>query len=753
MPIENDFLEQDRPGRSSSQKTVASNFKQDGVPESAAGLGSGVIFSNESPASSSSSFDSEDTGDFQPKDAFVLFNEAERGVQEIVRELEAYRITLYFYRRDVTFGENWLNRESAELKNCRCVLLFLGQAGWGQTHRQWALQAADQGKLIIPVLLAKPTDTADLTVGGLFSELRYFELFNPSVTAIRKLASEIRQRIGADDDISTTVAVGNGFRPIREASPDGKLLNAEIYADVVADVVKAAGDDETFCMAILGPWGRGKTFLMRLVSEKLKGKKKPDNAQASNFVTVNFSAWKCRTTHEAWSFLYESIYSEAAKCGWVVPVRTTMLRHGLWPAVAILLTLTASLLTFSQKVWLGQLLISLIGLLGVVYLAVSMTAVWRAGKNLKSRYWDLPRHQERLGLQFAIGEDLTSLLTGWMPASDSWGTAWHAAFLRHPISTFGYAAAVGLLSFTAAATVGEKFLENLTLGPVVLALFTAITAAALLPLLAFVRGVVPNRKVLLVVDDLDRCHPDQMLEMIECLQLFLDDTEIRKRLKIIMLIEEDILRNAIRLKYRTLVSGVDQNAVRENQLITDNFEKLFLVWLRLEALTEEELRSVFKNVCQSLNAPVELKKEPSSGQAGFPEPPKPPKPSGSSGSAGADHDHPETLKGPPIADPVITPVAPDPAETPASISASEQEVIVNSINRIRLRAGRTSWGPRSVRSFVFRYTLARHLLIRMGIPFEPWELIDALLAAESREDIVADAGKTGVLQQIARQVS
>ncbi|MFN9295740.1 MAG: toll/interleukin-1 receptor domain-containing protein, partial [Planctomyces sp.] len=180
MSDENKFFEPDRPGRPSSQKNVASNFKRDGFPESAAGLASGVIFSNESPASSSSSSsDSEDTGDFQPKDAFVLFNQAERGVQEIVRELEAYRITLYFYGRDVTFGENWLNRESAELKNCRCVLLFLGQAGWGPTHREWALQAADQGKLIIPVLLAKPTDAADLNVGGLFSELRYFELFNP----------------------------------------------------------------------------------------------------------------------------------------------------------------------------------------------------------------------------------------------------------------------------------------------------------------------------------------------------------------------------------------------------------------------------------------------------------------------------------------------------------------------------------------------------------------------------------------------
>ncbi|HAV34520.1 MAG TPA: hypothetical protein DCX79_21180, partial [Planctomycetaceae bacterium] len=102
---------------------------------------------------------------------------------------------------------------------------------------------------------------------------------------------------------------------------------------------------------------------------------------------------------------------------------------------------------------------------------------------------------------------------------------------------------------------------------------------------------------------------------------------------------------------------------------------------------------------------------------------------------------------------VSEPVQSSAPATSAAMPVSEQEVILSSINRIRLRAGRTSWGPRSVRSFVFRYTLARHLLIRMEIPFEPWELIDALLAAESREDIVSDAGKTGVLQQIARQVS
>ena len=55
----------------------------------------------------------------------------------------------------------------------------------------------------------------------------------------------------------------------------------------------------------------------------------------------------------------------------------------------------------------------------------------------------------------------------------------------------------------------------------------------------------PCSKALLIVDDLDRCDPSQMVEIIESIKLLLEDEQIHDRVQVVMLLQEENIRSAI----------------------------------------------------------------------------------------------------------------------------------------------------------------------------------------------------------------
>jgi hypothetical protein len=109
-----------------------------------------------------------------------------------------------------------------------------------------------------------------------------------------------------------------------------------------------------------------------------------------------------------------------------------------------------------------------------------------------------------------------------------------------------------------------------------------------------------KQKILLVVDDLDRCEPVQKLEVIESLLLLLDDSKIKDRLKIVMLIEERMLRFAVFNKYKMHIESekkhlVNDENLMQNIIINEHIEKLFISHLRLDGLDTLEAHEVLIN--------------------------------------------------------------------------------------------------------------------------------------------------------------
>lgn len=160
-------------------------------------------------------------------DAFILFNEAESGVAEIVEQLEARGVSTYFWRRDVPPGAMWAELEATKLREARSVLVFLGDAGWGPNHLRITEEAQKLEKRIIPLLIGDPGKEAFKLAVALFRDRRYLDLRQPG--SLDRLVGAVRQReVSAQIDRIVNVLI------------DG---NEKERADVIGQVLSSSWID------------------------------------------------------------------------------------------------------------------------------------------------------------------------------------------------------------------------------------------------------------------------------------------------------------------------------------------------------------------------------------------------------------------------------------------------------------------------------------------------------------------------------
>ncbi len=100
-----------------------------------------------------------------------------------------------------------------------------------------------------------------------------------------------------------------------------------------------------------------------------------------------------------------------------------------------------------------------------------------------------------------------------------------------------------------------------------------------------------NKKVVLFVDDLDRCSEERILEVIDSLRIMTENEKIAKNLTIVAAIDERILKRVIRNKYSKMV---DDEAMLD-VLTREYLDKLFLFGIKLAALNEQERVEIFDN--------------------------------------------------------------------------------------------------------------------------------------------------------------
>jgi hypothetical protein len=100
-----------------------------------------------------------------------------------------------------------------------------------------------------------------------------------------------------------------------------------------------------------------------------------------------------------------------------------------------------------------------------------------------------------------------------------------------------------------------------------------------------------NKKVVLFVDDIDRCNIEQILNIIDGLRVILDNDEINQRLIIITAVDERMLQRSLRYKYEQFEKGFEVGSIFKEYL-----EKIFIVGLKLNPLSEEEIQDFLNNI-------------------------------------------------------------------------------------------------------------------------------------------------------------
>lgn len=569
------------------------------------------------------------------------------------------------------------------------------------------------------------------------------------------------------------------IRASREAGRGEKSLRVDEQAEVLASLFNRADERDAFSFGLFGPWGRGKSYLMREVSKRLSDPTVPSkdvtHLTLTRYGVVHFSAWRYRRTPEVWAFLYETVLEAAKRASPLVTVRAALVRYGPWPAIWAVFGLGSTLFSVMDRLEVVEALARTLGVVGIIYFAYLLFRFKTLARRLQERYAAVARYDDKLGLQAAIGEDLKALLIAWTPRDhfDVWGRK-RPSVPEEELPSKAVSRWAAVLYVLAALFVARQlwpsFRDNTFAIPIpfqepiplAIAPWAAwlpfilwLTLSALGPLaVMYLNGpLVPthrwrgvpywfwhkrDERILLVVDDLDRCDPVQMLEVIESTALILDDPEIRRRVQICMLIDEASFTRAVLQKYRYLKdeAGTDQTRTYSpERIVRENLEKYFLVHFRLLPLDPTELVEVMDTYVRAIE-PV-----PASSRSGTAAetPARPPTvaaapqpdPAGDSGSSGSRN---------PRTGGSIDPISPE-----------EAHVLRETARGLAGTAAHEEWGPRAVRSLLFRYVLARELLLAVGERVDPSSLANALVQA--RPGSAGEDDPTGrLLNRVVAQV-
>lgn len=581
-------------------------------------------------------------------------------------------------------------------------------------------------------------------------------------------SSSDQPRAAQTDEAPETVAVsprrGASLNVEREADDTQVGLDVDKYAGSLATLLKSAGNGE-FALAIYGRWGRGKTFLVNRIKRTL-----------GNYAIVHYSAWQFPSTPEAWVHLYESVARAALERPWwhALPTifRTGLRRHGAGGLAGLFVGLSLAVVSVGSWLqfggWLIRLALPVLGVVGLVWLASWLFKVRSTGERLASDYLTASRHAEKLGLQATIGADLKSLLQGWVKESENdkpkkgwpWSKIADACGLLVPLAAFFGVSTWQLARFAPG--------WQAPVAMAVCGLFVLVAAVWLR------WGGTRPQRMLLVVDDLDRCESKHMLAVVESIKLQLQDPEIAQRVQMLVLVEEDILKRAIIEKY----APKGASTAEAERIVCEVGEKLFTAHLRLPPLAPAEaveLLELFADkrrkdeaVQSEAAPPVQSRVAPSV----EPESMSPVFAGLETGAVtGAV---PRIVSRPRIMFELVARIINEPFGSQSPTGRRER----NSADRLRkpavalepeeidsLRSAlellselRDMPGPRAIRALLFRYQLARLLLDALEVKFDSTELATELVKqCLSRGDTVVESiaactRKDNALRWIVSQV-
>lgn len=102
---------------------------------------------------------------------------------------------------------------------------------------------------------------------------------------------------------------------------------------------------------------------------------------------------------------------------------------------------------------------------------------------------------------------------------------------------------------------------------------------------------INRHRILLYVDDIDRCEEDKMISILDSLRTILENPEIQKRLVVVCSIDKDRISAAIQKKY--FPTHPNDGSITQRDMVTEQLDKLFIFSVGLPQLdTTQQQRFV-----------------------------------------------------------------------------------------------------------------------------------------------------------------
>ncbi len=314
-----------------------------------------------------------------------------------------------------------------------------------------------------------------------------------------------------------------------EVSPK---LDVKIVAKEFANIIDNLEDNKGQMLGVFGSWGRGKTFFVDCVKDEFI----PEEDEKEEYINVTFNAWKYQETEAIWAYLYEIILDTYHADG-----------------------LKENASGFKKK-----------------FIARKRTFFLNFKRKGYSKFFGI-----FLGF-------FASLIIAYAISSTI-----KLEFANYLITAVG---AIGLIQ---AYLLYRRYYQGIkdVLNDYssrhnyrsILGLQAEIQEELILLIRHWLKEK-DERRILLFVDDLDRCNEEKIIQIIDALRVMLDDEYLVKKLIIIVAIDELLLERAIQLKYK------DFNVEKEKKnLVQEYMDKLFIAGIKFPSLTVDEQAIILEN--------------------------------------------------------------------------------------------------------------------------------------------------------------
>lgn len=310
----------------------------------------------------------------------------------------------------------------------------------------------------------------------------------------------------------------------------------------------------TTLIGIFGMWGRGKTYFF----DKVKDYIISVNSKEQTFYFCKFQPWKYQKQESAWAYLYQTMLESY--------LEKDIKSITFWDKVILFIDKKLPFLDLKLKY---KILILNIKRLGITKLIFSFTFI------LMTAIWVFIPFEYKFNfvnwLIGAIGiSGMIYMYKSYSFYMKSKSTA------KNIIDMYGrtndYSNYLGFQSEI------EKELSFL--------LQTYID--------------VNTEKLVLFIDDLDRCNEEIIIDIVDGLKLVLDNEEINSRLIVVTAIDERVLEKSIRHKYFN-------NELPENVGAKEYIEKFFLMGIKLNQLNDSDIDELVDIYTDKLNHKLDEK--------------------------------------------------------------------------------------------------------------------------------------------------